>query len=130
MITRCFPILLTPDMRRALTFYVDALGGRIGYRYPQTGEPVYVTVRLGSSSVGIAADASGDGPSAAFELCAYTRDVDAAVARLRTAQVRVVDEPSDQPWGERMARVLDPDGNRVSLFGEEGDGAAIDSETR
>jgi lactoylglutathione lyase len=124
MITRSFPILLTSDLRRALAFYVDALGGTIGYRYPETGEPAYVTVRLGSSSVGLAADDSVDGPAHAFELCAYTRDVDAAVARLRVAHVRVVDEPSDQPWGERMARVLDPDGNRVSLFGEQTDSAA------
>jgi hypothetical protein len=24
---------------------------------------------------------------------------------------RLINEPADQPWGERMARVLDPDGN-------------------
>jgi lactoylglutathione lyase len=118
MITRAFPILLTPDLPRSLAFYVDTLGGTIGYRYPETGDAKYVTVRLGSSSLGLAARAETDGPSEAFELCAYTRDVDAAVERLRKAGVRVVDEPSDQPWGERMARVLDPDGNRVGLFGE------------
>jgi len=27
--------------------------------------------------------------------------------------VRVIGEPADQPWGERMATVLDPDGNKV-----------------
>jgi lactoylglutathione lyase len=25
----------------------------------------------------------------------------------------VTEEPADQPWGERIARVLDPDGNEV-----------------
>jgi lactoylglutathione lyase len=25
----------------------------------------------------------------------------------------VAAEPADQPWGERMAEVADPDGNRV-----------------
>jgi lactoylglutathione lyase len=25
----------------------------------------------------------------------------------------VTEEPADQPWGERVARVLDPDGNEV-----------------
>jgi uncharacterized glyoxalase superfamily protein PhnB len=24
-------------------------------------------------------------------------------------------EPADQPWGERVARVLDPDGNEVII---------------
>jgi uncharacterized glyoxalase superfamily protein PhnB len=120
MITRTFPILLTPDLPRALAFYVEALGGTIRYRYPEEGEPAYVTIGLGSSSVGLSANASAarGRPSEAFELGAYTRDVDAAVARLRVAGARVVDEPSEQPWGERMARVLDPDGNRVTLFGE------------
>jgi uncharacterized glyoxalase superfamily protein PhnB len=35
------------------------------------------------------------------------------VNRLRGAQVRVTEEPADQPWGERVARVLDPDGNEI-----------------
>jgi lactoylglutathione lyase len=34
--------------------------------------------------------------------------------------VEVVEEPADQPWGERVARVLDPDGN-VVLIGQRAD---------
>jgi uncharacterized glyoxalase superfamily protein PhnB len=44
-----------------------------------------------------------------------TDDCDAAVARLRAAAVEVVEEPADQPWGERVARVSDPDGNVIIL---------------
>jgi hypothetical protein len=33
----------------------------------------------------------------------YADDCDAAIERLREAGVAVVDEPADQPWGERMA---------------------------
>lgn len=90
------------------------------YRFP-ADDPAYVTIRLGSSSLGIGLNAGvANAPPMGdwFQLCAYTRDVDAAVARLRAAGVTVVDEPRDQPWGERMARVLDPDGNRVTLFSE------------
>jgi lactoylglutathione lyase len=29
--------------------------------------------------------------------------------------VTIVEEPADQPWGERVARVLDPDGNAVLI---------------
>jgi lactoylglutathione lyase len=43
----------------------------------------------------------------------YAEDCDAAVEHLRTHGVRVLAEPADQPWGERMAEVADPDGNRV-----------------
>ena len=40
-------------------------------------------------------------------------DCDAAVEHLRGHGVPVLAEPADQPWGERMAEVADPDGNRV-----------------
>jgi uncharacterized glyoxalase superfamily protein PhnB len=29
--------------------------------------------------------------------------------------VTIVEEPADQPWGERVARVVDPDGNLVLI---------------
>ena len=48
-------------------------------------------------------------------LWVYTTDCDAALARLRDGRVRVVQEPTDQQWGERMAIVEDPDGNRVII---------------
>jgi uncharacterized glyoxalase superfamily protein PhnB len=43
----------------------------------------------------------------------YVDDCDATVERLRAVGVAIVEEPADQPWGERIARVLDPDGNAV-----------------
>lgn len=42
-------------------------------------------------------------------------DVDSLVARLRRAGVPVTQEPTDEPWGERDAVVLDPDGFPVFL---------------
>ncbi len=50
-----------------------------------------------------------------FSLWVYVDDCDAAVDRFRDAGVTVTEEPADQPWGERVARVLDPDGNLVIL---------------
>jgi lactoylglutathione lyase len=45
----------------------------------------------------------------------YVDDVDAAVARLRAAHVPITLEPTQQPWGERVAYATDPDGNLVML---------------
>lgn len=42
-------------------------------------------------------------------------DVDALVTHMRGAGVPVTQEPTDQPWGERDAVVLDPDGFPVFL---------------
>ena len=38
-----------------------------------------------------------------------------SIERLREAGVEIVEEPADQPWGERVARVHDPDGNLVII---------------
>ncbi len=45
----------------------------------------------------------------------YVEDVDAIVDRLRAEGVEVLVEPADQPWGERLAYVQDPEGNAVML---------------
>jgi lactoylglutathione lyase len=45
----------------------------------------------------------------------YVDDVDEAVAQLRGADGRVLKEPEDMFWGERVAWVADPDGNPVAL---------------
>jgi lactoylglutathione lyase len=116
-----FPILTTPDLSRALAFYRDALDGEITYRFPADGEPQYVSLRFGASSLGIAAQPADSPPSpqsgvaGPFALWAYVDACDATVERLRAAGVPVLEPPVDQPWGERMATVADPDGNRVMV---------------
>jgi lactoylglutathione lyase len=45
----------------------------------------------------------------------YTDSCDVAIERLRAGGARITAEPADMPWGERMARALDPDGNEVIL---------------
>jgi lactoylglutathione lyase len=117
MITEAFPILTTPDLDRALAFYRDLLGGRISYEFPgPNGKPAYVGLDLGASHVGIglATESVSFGPlPRPISLWVYTEDCDATVERLRAASVTITEEPADQPWGERVARVRDPDGNEV-----------------
>jgi lactoylglutathione lyase len=114
MFDELFPILTTPDLGRSLRFYRDLLGGTVTYQFPPEGEPGYVAVQLGGSHLGIGQqDQPGDLTNDRVTLWAYTDDCDAAVTTLRAAGVPVLQEPADQPWGERMATVTDPDGNRV-----------------
>ena len=112
-----FPILTTRDLRGLLGFYRDQLGFTVTYEFPgPDGEPGYVGMQLSASHLGIGRDPGlTDGPSARFALWLYVDDCDATVERLRAAGVTVVEEPADQPWGERVARVLDPDGNLVII---------------
>jgi lactoylglutathione lyase len=114
MYDELFPIVLTSDLPRLLGFYRDLLGATVTYQFPPEGEPQYVSVRLGRSSLGLSWQ---DGLDATrndrITLWVYATDCDAAVSDLRAAGVPVIEEPADQPWGERMATVTDPDGNRV-----------------
>ncbi|WP_410810522.1 VOC family protein [Micromonospora sp. 067-2] len=118
MFTEAFPIVTTPDLPRLLAFYLDVVGFEMTYRFPDGGDPEFVALRLGDSELGLAADPKAGGPSAAhrWELCVYADDCDAAVDALRTGGATVIEEPVDQPWGERSARVIDPDGNRVLVL--------------
>ena len=119
MARQLFPIISTPDVARALAFYRDLLGGSVSYEYPgPDGNAVYVGLDLGASHIGIGLDADGRVPLDAkrpIGLWVYVDDCDATVARMRGAGFSITQEPADQPWGERVARVLDPDGNEVII---------------
>lgn len=109
-----FPILTTPDLAGSLRFYRDLLGGTVTFQFPPEGEPGYVGIEIGRSHLGIGQqDKPGDLVNNRITLWLYTDDCDGAVKRPREGGVQVVEEPADQPWGERMSIVLDPDGNRV-----------------
>src|SRR6266542_38985 len=116
MFQEIFPILSTTDLPRALRFYRDLLGCAQTYRFPPDGEAAYVGLRLGGRDLGISAESTAAPSTARFALCVYADDCDAAVQRLRAEGVKVLAEPVDQPWGERMAEVADPDGNRVIVL--------------
>jgi lactoylglutathione lyase len=114
--TQVFPILTTADLERMLGFYRDLLGAAVTYEFRgPDGVLGYVGLELGGADLGIGLDpgARSIGDRRAVSLWVYASDCDAAIARLRQAGVTIVEEPADQPWGERVARVLDPDGNTV-----------------
>jgi lactoylglutathione lyase len=109
-----FPILQVADVGRALAFYRDLLGFTVTYAFPAEDAPVFASLDLEGGSLGLGA---ADGPvaSGSTAIWVYADDVDAAVAMLRDAGVPVVAEPADQPWGERVASVRDPDGYTVHI---------------
>lgn len=117
-VSQLFPIVATVDLSRALGFYRDLLGGTVAYEFPgPDGEVAYAGIDLGGSHLGIGYTPNLPVASAPrpISLWVYVDDCDAAVATLMAAGVTVTEEPADQPWGERVARVLDPDGNEVIL---------------
>lgn len=115
MFTDAFPIISTPDIQRALTFYRDLLGAEVRYRFPPEGDPGYVAMRIGNGNFGLAQapDVVPGAGGQRLALSLYADDCDSAVERLRAGGAIVTQEPTDQPWGERVAKVLDFDGNDV-----------------
>jgi lactoylglutathione lyase len=120
MSPRLFPMLSAEDFDASVRFYRDLLGGVEAYRFPED-EPAFVTLRFGDSELGIGAmrgtpihgERQRPATGHRIELCLYVDDVDATIAA--AAAHRVLLEPTDQPWGERIAYVEDPDGNLVML---------------
>jgi lactoylglutathione lyase len=117
-----FPMLSAADMAASVAFYRDVLGGVEAYRFPED-DPVFVTLDLGDSEIGIGGVSESplhgqpQRPASGHrvELCVYVDDVDEAARAARAAGAPVLLEPGDQPWGERVAYVADPDGNLVML---------------
>jgi lactoylglutathione lyase len=118
-------MLSAADFERSMRFYRDLLGGSIVYRFPED-EPVFVTVQLGASELGIGklgesplhGEAQRPATGHRIELCVYVTDVDDVVGTARSEDVEIVVEPIDQPWRERIAYLRDPDGNLVMLAAE------------
>jgi lactoylglutathione lyase len=113
-----FPILQAGDVDRLARFYVEAFGFEMGYRFPGDGAIEYVFLKLAPLGIGIARQADGMPPArqpAAFELWIYADDADAAVDQVIAAGATLLEAASDQPWGERVALVGDPEGNRIRI---------------
>jgi lactoylglutathione lyase len=109
-----FPIFHTPDVSRAVAFYSDRLRFEQRYRFPEDGDAAFVLMGLGPFSLGLTQSNDVAAPGR-VALWLYTEDVDREIGALREADVEIVKEPEDMEWGERMATVLDPDGNEIFI---------------
>ncbi len=125
MVRSSFPILYVDDLGASLRFYCELLGFEEIYRFPQTGEPGFASLRVGGGKLGLS-QAGYPGrhgkpqrpvTGRPFELCVEVADVDVFIAEARGRAAPVLAEPEDQVWGERVAYLEDPDGNPVHVRG-------------
>jgi catechol 2,3-dioxygenase-like lactoylglutathione lyase family enzyme len=111
-----FPIITVRDLPAARDFYAR-LGFVQTYQFPPQGDAGFVTLERNSSTIGLSA--GGDESDDRFAYWVYVDDVDAVFEDVRASETPIVGAPKDEPWGERVAHLRDPDGNLVHL------GAAI-----
>lgn len=103
-------VVSTADLDRALTFYADLVGLTLerrqeSFAWLRTADGVEVMLHERPATPSPAAVAVG----------LFVADVDKTVAAWQDRDGGVIDPPADQPWGERMAVVTDPDGHIVCL---------------
>ena len=119
-----FPIVYAEDPARSVRFYTELLGFEVVYRWPPEGELEFAFLRLEPLGIGIAARSAPEeligrapvpGSPPRFELCIYADDVDRAAEDLVRGGVELLLPPTDQPWGERLFYVQDPDGNPIQV---------------
>jgi lactoylglutathione lyase len=122
-VSRAFPIVYASDVERAARFW-ELLGFRRRVQLPAEGEPGYIGLRRDGSGPEVAVSNAewatarygvsiGEGPR--FEMYVYVGDLDGVLRRLADAEVRVLRDPEEMPWGERIATVADTEGNPVAL---------------
>lgn len=114
-------ILIVEDLDRALGFYVDVLGLRLGHRSGDYAQLDTGTTRLAlytrsamAKTLGMALDPPvSNAPG--FELGFKVSDVDAGFAELIARGAQPVMPPTDRFWGQRTAYLRDPDGHLIEL---------------
>jgi catechol 2,3-dioxygenase-like lactoylglutathione lyase family enzyme len=95
---------------RSLPFYESVLGLRSTWASP----PIVRLVDASGTEI-LLHERPASGGEASVALSFTVDDVDAATAASVAAGAELVDQPEDQPWGERQSVLRDPDGHLVCL---------------
>lgn len=116
--------LTTRDYARLMQFYSTALGLEPAELWT-TETSQAALFELGSGTLELFDEAHaaevdrlevGQRVSGRFRFALQVPDLQAALDRLTAAGVKLVHPPVDTPWGDRNARVEDPDGLQITLF--------------
>jgi uncharacterized glyoxalase superfamily protein PhnB len=114
------PYLFYEDVARAARFMQDAFGFTLVFTSPDPkgglahaqlahGSGIIMVGHAGEGGLGMVKSASAL-PALHAGVYVFVDDVDAHCARARAAGAKVLLEPADQPWGDRMYCGADHEG--------------------
>ncbi|MER5614982.1 VOC family protein [Streptomyces sp. NPDC002215] len=110
------PVILTADQDVLLDFYTKLFGAEEIFREPAEGPTFYLGLRIGDTDLGLVARTNpGTGAAPRILLSIGVDDVEETLGRVAALGGTVRSGPNDMPWGQRVAHILDPDGNPVNL---------------
>lgn len=113
-----YPYLAVHSVDGALDFYRRAFSGEcLNWTQTRNGRVVYaevgfaeeVRVLIGAAGISPLAPAGVAGQGAVY---LYTSDLDGLVSRAVFAGAELIREAQEENWGDRVAVLRDPDGNR------------------
>jgi len=107
------PYFVVYDVARFIDFLVEVLEGlEVGEReLRHDGAIDHGDVIVGDSLI-MMSEASDKYPARPSVSFAYVDDVDATYARALATGAKSILDPTDQPWGDRVAGIFDPFDNR------------------
>ncbi len=107
------PYFVVVNVERFIDFLVEVLEGvEVGEReIRDDGAIGHADVMIGDSLI-MTSEASEKYPARASVNFAYVDDVDATFVRALDRGSRSILEPTEQPWGDRLAGIFDPFDNR------------------
>lgn len=104
------PYLIVDGASRLIDFLQHTLGAEELFRVPRPDAGImHAQLRIGDSTVELS-DASEQWKSIAAPLHVYIEDVDGAYERAIAAGAKSLFPPTDQPYGDREAGIVDPTG--------------------
>jgi predicted enzyme related to lactoylglutathione lyase len=115
------PVIVTTTLPLLLAFYKALLGAVEISRLPQDGPALYVGLQIGNAELGIVTDGEADiAAPQRILLNVNVGDlgvggVEDLLEHVEPLGGQVLGPPNDMPWGQRVAHILDPDGNTVNL---------------
>lgn len=109
------PGMVVPGVPRLVEFLEQAFGGVGGPRYQgPDGHVIHTEVTIGDSVVMMGEPMEGFPPMPCM-LAVYVDDVDGTYRKAVAAGGKSLEEPVDQFYGHRTARIQDPAGNHWSI---------------